>query len=95
MTDRILSALRGRDPGAALDAAAEVMRAHWAYDDATAAEARHVIGRGTDTKLHDLAYLDAIRRHGEPGVTVRTRHVAAAVAALAALGVALAMMGAA
>lgn len=93
MTDRILSALRGRDPGAALDAAAEVMRAHWAYDDATAAEARHVIGRCADTKLHDLAYLDAIRRHGEPGLRVRFCVVAAAVAALVALAGVLTMRG--
>lgn len=93
MTDRILSALRGRDPGAALDAAAEVMRAHWAYDDATAAEARHVIGRCGDTKLHDLAWMDAIRRHGEPGVHVRFRVIAAAVVALVALAGVLAMRG--
>lgn len=74
-------------------AAAEVMRAPWAYDDATAAEARHVIGRGTDTKLHDLAYLDAILRHGEPGIRVRFRVIAAAVAALVALAGVLAMRG--
>lgn len=89
----ILAALRGRDRHAALDAAAEVMRAHWAYDDATAAEARHVIGRGTDAKLHELAYLDAIRRHGEPGVNVRFRWIAAVVVALAALAVALTLRG--
>lgn len=93
MTDRILSALRGRDPGAALDAAAEVMRAHWAYDDATAAEARHIIGRCDDPKLHDLAWLDAIRRHGEPGVHVRFRVIAAAVVALVVLAGVLTMRG--
>ena len=93
MTDSILSALRGPDRRAALDAAAEVMRASWAYDDATAAEARLVIGRSTDTKLHELAYLDAIRRHGEPGVNVRFRWIAAVVVALAALAGVLTMRG--
>lgn len=68
-----------------------LIRAHWAYDDATAAEARHVIGRCGDTKLHDLAWMDAIRRHGEPGVHVRFRVIAAAVVALVALAGVLAM----